>query len=158
MKKILSFVLLLSIMLTSLVSFTSCSEKDVNEGYITDEQREDRANIVASAMDAMTDERKAEFAKQVNADNNIKVNGKKVIVDKDGSIALGGIKNKINKDENPELYARVQSRLFGAISEEDKKSAVKQIKVEEKKGIEDSATNIRKAEIMDKKFDSKLLK
>lgn len=40
MKKILSFVLLLSIMLTSLVSFTSCSEKDVNEGYITDEQRE----------------------------------------------------------------------------------------------------------------------
>lgn len=41
MKKILSFVLLLSIMLTSLVSFTSCSETDVNEGYITDEQREE---------------------------------------------------------------------------------------------------------------------
>ncbi len=41
MKKILSFVLLLSIMITSLVSFTSCSEKDVNEGYITDEQREE---------------------------------------------------------------------------------------------------------------------
>lgn len=41
MKKIISFVLLLSIIITSLVSFTSCSEIDVNEGYITDEQREE---------------------------------------------------------------------------------------------------------------------
>lgn len=41
MKKILSYVLLLSIMITSLISVTSCSESDVNDGYITDEQREE---------------------------------------------------------------------------------------------------------------------
>ncbi len=60
MKKILSFVLLLSIMVTSLVSFTSCSEKDVNEGYITDEQREEHIAMLIGDGDIIAENVKTE--------------------------------------------------------------------------------------------------
>ncbi|MBE6890484.1 MAG: hypothetical protein E7481_00500 [Ruminococcaceae bacterium] len=60
MKKILSFVLLLSIMITSLVSFTSCSEKDVNEGYITDEQREEHIAMLIGDKEIIAENVKTE--------------------------------------------------------------------------------------------------
>ena len=60
MKKILSFVLLLSIMITSLVSFTSCSEKDVNEGYITDEQREEHIAMLIGDNEIIAENVKTE--------------------------------------------------------------------------------------------------
>ncbi len=61
MKKILSFVLLLSIMITSLVSFTSCSDKDVNEGYITDKQREEHILMLIGDSEIIAENVKTEI-------------------------------------------------------------------------------------------------
>jgi len=60
MKKIISFVLLLSIMITSFVSLASCSEKDVNEGYITDEQREEHILMLIGDSEIIAENVKTE--------------------------------------------------------------------------------------------------
>ena len=103
---------------------------------LSDEQQAARATVVSKALENMSDAQKQAFAGKVNA-AGLKIDGEKLTMGEDGSFSIGKNKVDLNDPKNAALAARIQSRVFGTLGEDEKKAVIKDMKSQEKQDNED---------------------
>ena len=124
---------------------------------LSEENRERRQQIVQAAVGNMTDARRAQFAKDVS-NANIKLDGKKVSVSVGAGGALqytvGSGKNArvldANNAQDAKEIKRIESRAYATLNENERKDAVRNLKLEEKADTVSSSVRVRQAAIVDR--------